>query len=111
MAAKFIEFSDNSALPGLDTEWSDNGLLPNGVGARLDEEGSRFSAGGADLSVNVEGRRLYFESFESGWKLEFQSDTYLIRREKRRQRWCRPGAGMTLPQKDIPLAECFNASK
>jgi hypothetical protein len=39
MAAKFIEFSDNPALLGLDTELSDDGLLPNGVGSRLDEEG------------------------------------------------------------------------
>ena len=66
MAVGFIEFSDNSALPGLDTELSDDGLLPSGVGSRLDEEGSRFPAGGADLSVNVDGRRLYLESSESG---------------------------------------------
>ena len=94
MVAGLIEFFDSSAFRGLDTELSDDGLLPGGVGSRLDEEGSRFRVGGADLSVNVDGRRLDFGSSESGWKLEFQSGKYLIRRELRRKRWCRLGAGV-----------------
>ena len=69
MAAGFIEFGNGSAPRGLDTESSDDGLLPSGVGSRLDDQGSRFRVGGADLSVNVDGRRLDFESAESDWKL------------------------------------------
>jgi len=94
MAARLIEFGDDSVFRGLDAESSDDGLLPGGVGSRLDEGGSRFRMGGAGLSVNVAGRRFDFGSSESGWKLEFQSGKYLIRRELRRQRWCRPGAGV-----------------
>ena len=87
MVAGFIEFGDNSAFRGLDTESLDDGLLPGGAGSRLDEEGSRFRVGGANLSVNVDGRLLDFGSIESGWKLEFQSGKHLMRRELRRQRW------------------------
>ena len=94
MAARLVEFGDDSAFRGLDAESSDDGLLPSGVGSRLDEEGSRFRMGGAGLSVNVAGRRFDFGSSESGWKLEFQSGKYLIRRKLRRQSWCRPGAGV-----------------
>ena len=84
------EFGDDATLRGLNTESPDDGLLPSRVGSRLDEESFHFLLGGADLSVNVDGRRLHFGRSESGWKLAFQSGKYLIRRELRRQRWCRP---------------------
>ena len=73
MAAGIIEFGNSSAFRGLDTESSDDGLLPSGVGSRLDDQGSRFRVGGADLSVNVDVRSFDFGSAESDWKLEVQS--------------------------------------